>query len=354
MRLWRAKQRKPSLGSTDVFEGLGFKFSVSVDKATLAWVIDLEFPSGGPKPDFVNSLKYVSVLPEKRTATNRRFLSIKYDPTGNDCVEFWPHFAEAILTEAAATEPKSNCAQSIARTFLKWKKLWPSSNGLSDAMLLGLFGELTFLRSLSKTHSSETAVVAWQGASARDHDFSAKGIAFEVKASKGNGRKVTISNLHQLDDAGVDALYLVHVRLRASDDKVHSLQSLGEGIKAAMATNSQLLTKFNDKLGKAGWFKASKEQRDSTGFRVIGRSVYHVTKDFPRILRRDILERFKPGVDLKTYKVKLALAPEPLGKIQEDELWERLRTPEAPLKTQPTHSPKGLSKAGGRKQKQRL
>ena len=325
--LWRTMQRKPSSTPTVVFESYDSKFGVSVDKSSTAWIIDLEFPVGGPKPKFIDSLKYVSVLPEKRTATNRRLLSIKYDPTGNDCVEFWPHFAEAILTEAAATQPKANCAQSVARTFLKWKKLWPTNKGLSDAILLGLFGELVFLRTLSKALSPATAVRAWQGASARDHDFSIDRSAFEVKTSKGNGKKVTISNLHQLDDAGVAALYLVHVRLRPSDDKKDSLQSLGEEIQSNLAGDSALLATFTNKLGKAGWFKAPQEQRESIGFRGCGRSIYKVAKDFPRILRKDLSEKFKPAVDLKTYTLKMSLCPPPLKETDENELWTRLRIP---------------------------
>jgi hypothetical protein len=54
--------------------------------------------------------------------------------------------------------------------------------------------------------------------------------------------------------------------------------------------------------------------------------IYRVTEEFPRIFKRDISEKFKPGVDLKTYKVILAHCPAPLKEAQEDELWARLRT----------------------------
>ena len=327
MSLWRAKQRKPSLGPTEVFASSGSKFSINVDKATSAWVIDMEFPVGGPKPEFIKSLKYVSVLPEKRTATNRRLLSIRYDPIGNDCVDFWPHFAEVILTEAAGTQPKTNCAQSVARTLLRWKKRWPSVDDVSGAVILGLFGELIFLRALAKAISPAVAIRHWQGVSSRDHDFSINGTAFEVKASKGNAKKVTISNLHQLDDTGVAALYLVHIRLRPSDDKTHSLQYLGDEIKSALASDPALVTIFTNKLGQAGWFKAPKEQRERVGFRTIGRSIYHVTEKFPRILKNALKEKFGPAVDLKTYTVRMALCPDPLKEAEEDDLWARLRTP---------------------------
>jgi hypothetical protein len=209
----------------------------------------------------------------------------------------------------------------------KWKRLWPSARGLSDANLLGLFGELRFLRSLSKSLSPAIAVSSWQGAFARDHDFSIDRTAFEVKTSKGNGKKVIISNLHQLDDEGVAALYLVHVRLRPSDDKKDSLQALGDEIQSNLAKDSALLTTFTNKLGKAGWFKAPKDQRESIGFRAIGRSIYQVTTDFPRILRKDLSENFKPAVDLKSYTLKMALCPPPLNAADENELWEQLRAP---------------------------
>jgi hypothetical protein len=251
-------------------------------------------------------------------------VSIKYHPTDSDCVAFWPHFAEDILKEAAATKPKTKCAQSVERTLKKWKKRWPIKGKLGHRILLGLFGELVFLRTLAKVLSPATAVRNWQGSSARDHDFSINRTAFEVKG--GSGKKVTISNLHQLNDEGVDALYLVHIPLRPSDDKKHSLQALGEEIQSLVTNDAGLLAAFTSKLGKAGWFKAPKDQRLRFGFTSGMGRIYRVTEEFPRIFKRDLSEKFKPGVDLKTYKVILAHCPAPLKEAQEDELWARLRT----------------------------
>lgn len=136
---------------------------------------------------------------------------------------------------------------------------------------------------------------------------------------------MTISNLDQLDDEGVAALYLVHIALRPSDDQKHSLQSVGEEIQSTLISDSSLLAAFTNNLGKAGWFKATKDQRESVGFRLGRRSIHYVTDKFPRIVKKDLL-KFGRGVDLKTYRLNLAVCPEPLEAAKEDELWAQLRT----------------------------
>lgn len=323
LKLWREMEEKPGSSPVAVFESYDAKFSIRAGDQR-AWIIDLEFAFGGPKPKLIDSLRHVIVLPEQRPTPGRRLITVQFDARASDCVEFWPHFAEAILSDAVSTKLKINSAQSLAKTLRSWKKIWPSMGRLSDALILGLFGELVFLRHLLAKLPPSLALASWQGPSARDHDFSIKSTAFEVKASKGNALKVTISNLNQLDDAGLDALYLAYIRLRPSNDKPHSLQSLGEAIQASLADDPELTRQFTSKLGKAGWFRAPREQREGVSFRVIRTSLYPVTKAFPRILRPDLLKLGR-GVDLKHYTLNLGACPvQPFSDTQEAELWNTL------------------------------
>ena len=135
---------------------------------------------------------------------------------------------------------------------------------------------------------------------------------------------MTIANLDQLDGSGLDGLYLVHARLRASSDPKLSLQALAESIQAKL--NKELLVKFEGKLVRAGWFKATQQQRDGARFRFVERKVYRVVDGFPRILRPD-LRQFGPGVDVKKYTLDLnACSKFVLEPADEKELWQRLRT----------------------------
>ena len=160
----------------------------------------------------------------------QRVLSVRFNPSGNDCIEFLPHFAEAILIAAVRKPRKTHCAQAVARVFNAWRKFWPGKGRLGPDQIQGLF-----------------------------------------------------------EDA--------------------------------------LLAMFADKLGRAGWFKATQQQREEAGFRLTEMTLCHVDTDFPRILRKN-LQNFGPGVDVKKYTVDLNVCMKfALKDPAVAQLWQPLSVP---------------------------
>ena len=325
LKEWRRLSRRPSGGPTIVDEKGEAKIQVRVDPQTSEWILDITFPIGGPKPKIIDSLKFVRVEEAHTKSVPRlRILSIRYIPS-NDCVEYWPHFAEAIVESVLATPKKTHWAQAVSKTLKVWGKIWPGKKkGLGAAELAGMFAELFFLKTLSGKMSPKVAINAWHGPFSRDHDFTMQRTGFEVKASTKRRNTVVISNLDQLNDEGLDALYLAHICLRKEDGNELSLQKLGDDIHSGLS--SELQAEFKRRLAKAGWIKATESQRKTTCYRCSGQNLYKVEDGFPRILKKELIPKFGRGVDVKKYTVDLDASPtSPLGRPEVTKIWDALK-----------------------------
>jgi hypothetical protein len=56
---------------------------------------------------------------------------------------------------------------------------------------------------------------------------------------------ITIANLDQLNYAGLAALYLIHFRLKRTDDAKLSLQALGDAVQINLNDEEELQLKFS-------------------------------------------------------------------------------------------------------------
>jgi len=316
-----------SMKAAPVFEDEQARFSLRLDRQTIEWIIDLEFPAGGPEPRILKSLKFIRVEEEMRSTkmSKRRLLSVRYSPRDNDCLAIWPHFAETILSQCGITATETHCAQEVFRAFEEWRKFWPGKRKFGTDQVLGLFGELSFLKRLLNEFTPAVAIDSWHGPNARDHDFGLRRLALEVKTGAGRTNTIKIANLDQLNDSGLEALYLVHGCLRATDDPNFSLQKLGDDIRTGLS--KEVLAKFEIKLRNARWFKATQQQRDATCFRVAEWKLYRVVEGFPRLLKQNV-EKFGPGLDVQKYTVDLRFCTQFELKTSElSELWQLLRQP---------------------------
>lgn len=95
---------------------------------------------------------------------------------------------------------------SAWRTFLR-----DSAAGLSVREIVGIIGELLILDGLLDVGADGVAL--WRAPDDGLHDFERSGRALEVKTSLGPARRLLISTLDQLDDAGLASLHVAHVQL---------------------------------------------------------------------------------------------------------------------------------------------
>lgn len=211
----------------------------------------------------------------------------------------------------------SDSGGALAVTFThlrRWKAFLSGRNAklLSPEEIRGLFGELHILRMLyQQTLSQAAAISAWCGPDYRQQDFIFGDRAIEVKSLSGRERSiVSISSEDQLECV-TDNLFLVIQRVIEMSDANQALSlngiiSLVEG----ELTDGEAVDLFSDKLANVGY--APLAEYDAQKFTVTGMRGYHITNEFPRLIRSQL----PPGITRVSYSINLEVI-EPFSCLSE-------------------------------------
>lgn len=200
--------------------------------------------------------------------------------------------------------------KSAIRNFIERINTWIlffekfGNSGLPPEKVRGLFGELWFIRQyLLSDNDNYKKIRGWTGPTGSPHDFEFGKIAFEVKTT-GTKKpwKVKISNEIQLDDTGLDNLFLYHLALRETEGFNMTLPGLIDDIKEVLKENHEDYGYFLNMLLKAGFIESQRDKYLQTGFIVNEDNFYKVCNGFPRLIGTDLPE----GTGDIRYTVSLA------------------------------------------------
>ena len=227
----------------------------------------------------------------------------------------------AILCEdirQALVEAKSQsaCVAAGIERLDRWQRFLQkhSGSGLSEEEQRGLAGELVFLRDVALQNlDPPEAMDSWVGPKGRSQDYEIPGASVEVKTTIASPHQmIRISNVRQLDDTGLPALFLFVLPIDVHREAGQTLPDLIEEIRALLSTPSETARIFEDRLLEAGYMDshAEKYKRDRYVFRAP--SYYRVTEGFPRIIESDLVQ----GVG----DVKYSIAVAACGEFQVDEV----------------------------------
>lgn len=192
----------------------------------------------------------------------------------------------------------------VSKVVDDWHRaLQVARTGLSRQALIGLFGELTVLRSLVAQRGID-AVALWRGPDGHRHDFTGLN-ALEVKTYSGTGSpRVTIHGAYQLDPPQGRDLYLLSLRVEESADGetvADIVRALGEHGIGADVLRSR--TDDDEPL----------HLDDSLRMVVADRRLYRVVHEFPGIRASRLGETSLKGVDRLTYQLLLDACPKPMA-----------------------------------------
>lgn len=212
------------------------------------------------------------------------------------------------VAAAVLVAPDEKAAVTAMRERLnRWERFMHAvgPEGLSREDQIGLFGELTFLRTLLRAGvPSEIAVDRWKGPGSANQDFQAGDRAVEVKATTGNSATaVRISNELQLDDSDCSRLYLLHLWLKEMDSGGVTLPQLADEIGNSLA--GVAAQTFNDRLVDAGYHAMHRSLYEGTSYSERARRYYAVEEEFPRIRRADLrsgVSKVKYGIELSGFE----------------------------------------------------
>lgn len=185
---------------------------------------------------------------------------------------------------------------------------------------LGLFGELTFLRSILQAGlGPHAAIEGWVGPLGGMQDFSLGGGAIEVKTTAASeGFVATILCLNQLDESMTSPLFLAAVRI-ASDAIGVALPALVEDIRTHIGEIPGVQSTFTVRLIHSGYVD-SMAHLYHRAFVHVSTRVLEVGEHFPRLTRSHvppaIIEaRYEIDLDQIREEVPIAFALQRLGML---------------------------------------
>lgn len=260
------------------------------------------------------NIRPIGSLPSGRGFTVR-FVVTAADPEGENCLQLeltepghadvFDVVANDVVKNVVLSADDKKAFGTFITRIIEWQSFLDQlpAAGLGEAVQLGLFAELWFLREfLLRETAPEKAVNAWAGPKALAKDFGFSGVAFEVKASamKQHSR-FRISSELQLDTRGVGRLILFGLLLEQLVADGFALPEIVEAIRTDLHPHPEAALRFSELLLQAGYVDADAPHY-TTRYAIRSHHFFDVREDFPRITERDL----RPGVGDVRYSISVS------------------------------------------------
>ncbi|ABP53054.1 PD-(D/E)XK motif protein [Salinispora tropica] len=174
---------------------------------------------------------------------------------------------------------------ALAETLRRLGHLLQTEDVLPQENETGLVGELLVLAGLVYAVGPDTALTAWRGGRAEEHDFGLDEHDVEVKTTMSERRSHWVSSLTQMVATGDRPLWLVSLQITTAGSGGRSLPELITAVRALLPTTMQH-HEFDGLLCASGWrdrYTATCQRR--WRLRTPPR-VFAVTEAFPRLTPR--------------------------------------------------------------------
>lgn len=212
---------------------------------------------------------------------------LRFSLENSELLEYFCIFCQDLLESAAAIQEDDVAYKTLCVRYFAWKKLFkPHSGKLTDAEIMGLMGELLFLKEqMIPQWGKAKAIEGWMGPEKTHKDFSTDNVWYEIKAISSGKETVHISSIEQLDGDGEGYLAVYCLEKMSPSFSGIKLNALVTTILNILG-NAMLREAFMSKLSLYN-FDFSPEY-DNFVYSIAGFSMYTVSESFPR-LRRNII-----------------------------------------------------------------
>lgn len=209
------------------------------------------------------------------------------------------------------------------RTLNRWRELLAREHKitLTASELIGLYGELWFLRELVKLNSNSLSL--WRGPFGERFDFYSGKTAVEVKTTRQRkGKNLIIHGHDQLEEPPNGDLYLCRIQVEIApnaDETIHDIIADLQNLES----DQYLLQRA---LAQLGFPAGSKEEYLDYAFNVLEVDVYLVNDKFPRITKTSFKNDNLPsGIVSLEYSIDLTSQPPfPISEEERENLITRL------------------------------
>lgn len=211
------------------------------------------------------------------------------------------NFCSDIITQTEDYNGENGYVEIVNR-YNQWKKMfYGSSKLLNENEILGLIGELLFLKDYAvKKYGTTIALNGWSGPEPTHKDFSYGDDWFEIKTINSFKNSVFISSIEQLDSENAGWLVIYRMEKMSPSFNGISLNSLVREIMQTFILDADKDI-FIEKLKQVGY--AYNEVYDNYVYNYISMEPYIVKDEFPRIKA----EMLSAGIGKVQYEILLSL-----------------------------------------------
>jgi hypothetical protein len=257
------------------------------------------------KPENFPDLKSFCISVERLPEDPVEYKVIKIILLDDDYKEIFSVLSDDIINAVNNAGNKKQAIDTFYSRLSRWINFLESFgfSGLGKESARGLFGELWFLYTYLIKTGYPKSVESWTGPKGTPQDFQFPGIAVEVKTTiMKQPQKIRISNELQLDDKGLEDLFLFHLSLIERLENGDTLPSIIKQIRDSLEKNIQNKSYFNQMLFDSGYLDQHEDHYSSTGYNIRQESFFMVSEGFPRLIESDLPE----GVGDLTYSVNVS------------------------------------------------
>ena len=275
--------------------------------------LELWTPAHGPEPD-VSRFHRVS---HRKVRTDGKYWSVLAIDARAAHLEAYSLIAAVVdgLAEGLSFQAAINSSLAAYRELISLK------GKLSEQKTIGLFGELLVFEHLLQTVGEGTAVDAWLGPLAEEHDFATALFDAEVKTTLSERRTHIIASEYQLEPTLSRPLWLISIQLTRAGAATEglTLTELINRVRSNLENGRQLV---DDHLHDLGWLEQDAALYHEKYMKRSEPAAYAVDSRFPAI-NREIIEAGVARADLVrdiSYRVDVSdidasRPPEPLSEF---------------------------------------
>ena len=217
------------------------------------------------------------------------FSGIIFSLNEQDMLDNFCVFCDDIITSTATTTDAMCGYKLVINRFYAWKKMFQTKSKIMDeSRIMGLIGELLFLRDyMIPTYGESTALRAWSGQELTHKDFSLDAVWYETKAISTGKTTVKISSLEQLQSPNNGELVVFQLEKMSPAYAGVNLNKLASEILKKLDSDEHKDI-FINKLVDSGFsFEAIYNEYV---YEVSDADRYLVDASFPRLVTDDVNE----------------------------------------------------------------
>ena len=222
-----------------------------------------------------------------------------------ESIDVFGTFVARVCEEMDSLSKPADAVRAVIALVERWKEFFAgNSELLSESRQTGLYGELYLIARLHAVGVPiDRLVKGWTGCKRTNQDFEFGDISIEVKSTTAvDATTVSITNIRQLDDTGLELLLLNRVLLDARQGYERTLPILIETLRTEIAERApELVLDFEEKILLAKYRNEHADHYGNRSYTERALEFYEVREGFPRLLESGL----PTGVTKASYEITL-------------------------------------------------